>query len=102
MSNDCRYPDKHRYDTEDDARAGADEIRTRVFNRGQRFVPLYPYICPSGKHWHLSSSRQGRATCPRCDATEIPAWFDNSSKQWVIYAHGDCPIQGGVKAVSGV
>lgn len=102
MSDDCRYPDKHRYETEADARDGVDEIRAKVFARGRRFVPLYPYICPGREHWHLSSSRQGRATCPLCSVTDVPAWFDQHAKQWVIYAHGDCPIQGGVKAVANV
>lgn len=100
MSDDCRYPDKHRYETEADARAGVDEIRAKVFARGRRFVPLYPYLCPGHEHWHLSSARQGRAACPQCETVE-PAWFDDNRNQWVIYAHGECPTQGGVKAVTG-
>lgn len=102
MSDDCRYPDKRYYDSEADARDGAEEIRARVFSRGQRFAPLYPYPCPSGQHWHLSSARQGRATCPRCEVTDLPSWFDSRQQEWVIYAHGECPIQGGVKGVANV
>lgn len=96
----CRYPNKRSYDTEADARDGADEIKARVFSRGQKFVPLYPYACPTDNHWHLSSARQGRATCPACSALDMPSWFDNRRQEWVIYAHGGCGIQAGVQAVA--
>jgi hypothetical protein len=99
----CRYPHKHSYNNEDDARDAVEEIRDRVFSRGQRFVPLYPYLCPGGRdHWHLSSARQGRATCPQCEVGDLPSWFDGRRNEWVIYAHGDCPIQAGTKGVANV
>lgn len=98
----CRYPYKMHYESESEARFASEEIRARVHGRGQRFIPLYPYQCPENEHWHLSSSRQGTATCPRCDTPDLSAWFDHRRNEWVIYAHGDCPIQAGVTAVADV
>ena len=100
--NECRYPTKRRYESEGEAVDGAQELRERVNGRGRRFIPLYPYRCPESDHWHLSSARQGRATCPLCGVADLPSWFDNQRQEWVIYAHGQCPIQSGVKAVANV
>lgn len=79
---DCRYPGKRWFKTHEDAVAGAEDQ-----NYGK---VLHPYRCPSGEHWHLSTSVQGNRTCTICE-TEQPAWKDSRTGRWVIYAHGNCP-----------
>lgn len=88
--NECRYPDKRHFLTRSDAVAGANRLAQR---HGENYTPLHPYKCPGGEHWHLSSSRQGRAQCPGCRQTNVPAWFDQAKQTWVIYAHGECLTQ---------
>ena len=83
----CRYPGKGRYKTREAARYATWVIRVSVGPK--QYTTLYPYQCPTGTHWHLSNSRQGRRVCSRCHS-EQPAWFDKQSQQWVIYAHADC------------
>ncbi|AXN53323.1 hypothetical protein PBI_THONKO_51 [Mycobacterium phage Thonko] len=89
---ECRYPTKRRFDTRALAREGAANIRAVVEARGEVFNTLYPYRCPSGPHWHLSSARQGFADCGQC-GTRRPAWFDSVRREWVIYAHDRCQTQ---------
>lgn len=87
----CRYPNKRRYATRDEARDGAETIRRF---KGGTYVTLYPYRCPGigPTHWHLSTSRQGTKPCPCCGQRQ-PAWFDKRSQEWVVYAHGECLTQ---------
>lgn len=90
LPHECRYGTKRRYLTKADARRGAERIREEVTARGDRFDTLHPYECPSGGHWHLSSSRQSQKGCTRCQTLQ-PSWFNAKTQEWVIYAHGDCP-----------
>ncbi|KMV13941.1 hypothetical protein ACT17_32695 [Mycolicibacterium conceptionense] len=90
----CRYPSKKLFTDEDSAFAGAEAIRAKVEASGGTYDQLYPYQCPGADHWHLSSKRQGTATCPICFDNEAPAWF--GGEVWVIGAHEHAgePCQG--------
>lgn len=81
----CRYPNKKLFSGEASATAGAEAIRAKVEAAGREYDQLYSYQCPGADHWHLSSKRQGTATCPICFDNEAPAWF--GGEVWVISAH---------------
>lgn len=88
----CPYPRKRSFETRALAREGATQIESNVTERGGVYTQLYPYRCPSDKHWHLSSARQGNKECPSC--SELwPAWFNKSTGTWVVFAHNYCATQ---------
>jgi hypothetical protein len=76
----CDFPAKRTFRTRELARAGAHEIRLHV---GVAYQTLYPYKCPTERHWHLSHFRQGYAICPVCGYRK-PAW---RGAVWVMAAH---------------
>lgn len=88
----CPYPRKRSFYTRELARTGARQIEFSITERGGTYTQLYPYRCPSDKHWHLSSSRQGNRACPCCDAL-VPAWFNKTGGTWVVFAHDYCATQ---------
>lgn len=93
MSTFCPYPKKGFYLTRAAAMEGARGIERFCETREVPYTQLHPYRCPGREHWHLSSSRQGRAPCPTCSQPSLPAWFDERTQTWVIYAHDECKTQ---------
>lgn len=88
----CPYPQKKSFYTRELARTGARQIEFSIDAKGGTYVQLYPYPCPMGKHWHLSSARQGIKECPCCE-TRVSAWFDKTGGTWVVFAHDYCTTQ---------
>lgn len=82
----CRFPTKRLFATAERACAGAINIQQAVERDGGTYTPLYPYECPDGPHWHLTSKPQGTRICPRCHQW-APAWF--GGMDWIISFHRD-------------
>lgn len=53
--SECRYPLKRAFETKQKAIEDAKAIKRMVEQRGDTYSQLYPYRCPDGGHWHLTS-----------------------------------------------
>lgn len=86
MTSSCHLGKKRYYPSRDAALAGAEDIRVEVTAQGRKaYDQLYPYLCPSGGHWHLSHYRQGTARCLVC-LQRGPAWLKG---EWIMGKHID-------------
>lgn len=87
----CRYSRKRLFDSEESAAAGAHAIAERV---GDAYTPLYPYPCPDGDHWHLTSAEQALGYCENCEQW-VPCWRTKTTNanvdMWLLAQHHTTP-----------
>ncbi|MFZ2239024.1 MAG: hypothetical protein WAV90_05705 [Gordonia amarae] len=80
----CRFDEKRKFLTHNDAVAGARRIRDGIERTGGHCVALNAYRCPDADHWHLTHYRQGQARCRFC-GSETSAW--HNGRVWMLGDH---------------